>query len=78
MAPALKPAPMVEDVMVRNFYVSCLIFSNFLKMDGLTDISPCSLRAQLGEKYAAHRDADASSILEDILRYICHCDVSFK
>ena len=47
-------------------------------MDGLTDISPCSLRAQLGEKYAAHRDADASSILEDILRYICHCDVSLK
>ena len=46
-------------------------------MDGLTDISPCSLRAQLGEKYAAHRDVDASSILEDILRYICHCDVSF-
>ena len=54
------------------------IMLDLLKMDGATDISPCSLRAQLGEKHAAHRDMDASNILEDILRYICHCDVSSK
>ena len=48
----------------------CIRLDLFWKMDGLTDISPGSLRAQLGEKYAAHGDVDASSILEDILRYV--------
>ena len=44
-------------------------------MELLTDINPGSLRAQVGDKYAAPVDIDASRILEDLLRYVSFCDV---